>query len=192
MLQFKRPKKKKSLRKKEKLDLDAMEAEAISAGLGAADLGTRDEVRRQSAKEEKERLEAEMRNNAYQLAASKAEDASKALRMQQTITIKSEEDENPVFGDDDDLYKSIEESRKLALKKQEATAASGPQAVAALVTLSNQSAHDQKDAAAEDRGEKKIIFTEMNEFIWKLQLNSGMIHIFIFGVLALYGYCLII
>ncbi|KAM7497380.1 hypothetical protein LguiA_021794 [Lonicera macranthoides] len=43
MLQFKKPKKKNSLKKKDKLDLNALEAEAVSAGLGVGDLGTRDD-----------------------------------------------------------------------------------------------------------------------------------------------------
>ena len=48
MLQFKKPKKKKSLRKKDKLDIDALEAEAVSAGLGIGDLGSRKDGRRQA------------------------------------------------------------------------------------------------------------------------------------------------
>ena len=41
MLQFKKPKKKKSLRKKEKFDVEALEAEAKTTGLGASDLGSK-------------------------------------------------------------------------------------------------------------------------------------------------------
>ncbi|KAI3896507.1 hypothetical protein MKW92_004038 [Papaver armeniacum] len=52
MLQFKKPKKKKSMRKKERLDLDALEAEAISVGLGVGDRGSRNDGKMQSAKEE--------------------------------------------------------------------------------------------------------------------------------------------
>jgi len=50
MLQFKKPKKKKSHRKKEKLDLDALEAEAIASGLGEADRGSRNDGKRQFAR----------------------------------------------------------------------------------------------------------------------------------------------
>uniref|UniRef100_A0A7N2MK60 Uncharacterized protein n=1 Tax=Quercus lobata TaxID=97700 RepID=A0A7N2MK60_QUELO len=76
MLQFKKPKKKKSLRKKEKLDLDALEAEALSSGLGVGDLGSWNDARRQAIREEQERAEAELRNNAYQSAYAKADEAS--------------------------------------------------------------------------------------------------------------------
>ncbi|GLT57012.1 hypothetical protein SLA2020_300190 [Shorea laevis] len=172
MLQFKKPKKKKSLRKKEKLDLDALEAEAISAGLGSGDLGTRNDARRQAIKEEQERSEAERRNNAYQSALSKADEASKLLRLEQTLPVKLEEEENQVFADDDeDLYKSLERARKLALKKQEE--ASGPQAIARLATTapSGQTADDQNTTTGESQ-ENKVVFTEMEEFVWGLQLDE--------------------
>ncbi|KAK7845548.1 sart-1 family protein dot2 [Quercus suber] len=91
------PKKKKSLRKKEKLDLDALEAEALSSRLGVGDLGSWNDARRQAIKEEQERAEAELRNNAYQSAYAKADVASKSLRMEQTLPFKLEEDENPVL-----------------------------------------------------------------------------------------------
>ncbi|XP_077253263.1 SART-1 family [Tasmannia lanceolata] len=173
MLEFKKPKKKKkSFRKKEKLDLDALEAEAISAGLGANDLGSRDEKKRQSAKEERENFEAEMRSNAYQLAYAKAEEASRALRQEQTLTIKGVEDENPVFGeDDDDLYKSLEKARKLALKRQDEAAASGPQAVALLAVAGNQSG-ETHNSTSEEVQENRVVFTEMDEFVWGLQLDE--------------------
>ncbi|KAI8022736.1 SART-1 family protein DOT2 [Camellia lanceoleosa] len=76
MLQFKKPKKEKSLRKKEKLDIDAL------AGLGVGDLGSRNYGKRQAIREEKERSEAEKRSNAYQAAYAKADEASKALRLE--------------------------------------------------------------------------------------------------------------
>ncbi|TKY68497.1 SART-1 family protein DOT2 [Spatholobus suberectus] len=136
MLKFKKPKKKKSLRKKDKLDINALEAEAVSSGLGVGDLGSRKDVSRQAIKDEQERLEAEMRNNAYQSAYAKADEASKLLRMELTQNVKTEEDETPVFVDDDeDLRKSLEKVRRLALKKQEEEGASGPQAIALLATL---------------------------------------------------------
>lgn len=170
MLQFKKPKKKKALRKREKLDLDALEAEAISAGLGVGDLGSRNEERRQSAKEEQENAEAEMRSNAYRLAYAKAEEASKALRLEQTLTIQ--EDENPVFGgDDEDLYKSLEKARKLALKKQAKVAASGLEEVVRLAVGSNES-EESHNPVSGGRQEKKVVFTEMEEFVSKIHLDE--------------------
>ncbi|KAE8077045.1 hypothetical protein FH972_015650 [Carpinus fangiana] len=169
MLQFKKPKKKKSLRKKEKLDLDALEAEARSAGLGAGDLGSRNDAR-QAIREEQERVEAELRYNAYQTAYAKADEASKSLRLEQTLPVQLEEDENPVFADDDeDFHKSLERARKLALKKQEEVA-SGPQAVA-LLAASIQTAEDQNPTTGESQ-ENKVVFTEMEEFVWGLQLDE--------------------
>ncbi|XP_022717380.1 SART-1 family protein DOT2-like [Durio zibethinus] len=171
MLRFKKPKKKKALRKKEKLDIDALEAEAISAGLGAGDLGSRNDARRQAIREEEARSEAEKRSNAYQAAYAKADEASKSLRLEQTLIVKPEEDENQVFADDEeDLYKSLERARKLALKKQEK---SGPQAVALLATTtaSSQTADDQNISTGEAQ-ENKVVITEMEEFVWGLQLEE--------------------
>lgn len=171
MLQFKKPKKKKSLRKKDKLDIDALEAEAVSAGLGIGDLGSRKDGRRQAIREERERSEAEMRNNAYQSAYAKADEASKSLRLEQTLQTKVEEEENLVFADDEeDLYKSLERARKLALKKQEAEA-SGPLAIAHLAstTLSSQIADDKNPETGESH-ENKLVFTEMEEFVSAIQL----------------------
>ncbi|XVF79121.1 hypothetical protein PTKIN_Ptkin14bG0194200 [Pterospermum kingtungense] len=172
MARFKRPKKKKALRKKEKLDIDALEAEAISAGLGAGDLGSRNDTRRQVLREEEARSEAEKKNNAYQLALAKAEEASKSLRLEQTLMVKPEEDKNQVFADDEeDLYKSLERARKLALKKQEEK--SGPQAIAVLATTvaSSQTADDQNTSVGEAQ-ENKVVITEMEEFVWGLQLDE--------------------
>ncbi|KAG8089730.1 hypothetical protein GUJ93_ZPchr0011g27673 [Zizania palustris] len=171
MLQFKKPKKKKSLRKKEKLDLDALESEAIAAGLGAGDLGSRNDARRQSAREEEQKADAEKRNYAYQAAIAKAEEASKALRQERNISGKQIEAEELVFGEDyEDLQKSLEQARKLALRKLEETAVSGHLAIAELASASK----GQKDADAAD-GEvqqNKVVITEMEEFVWGLQLNE--------------------
>ncbi|KAK7313735.1 hypothetical protein VNO77_38930 [Canavalia gladiata] len=173
MLQFKKPKKKKSLRKKDKLDINALEAEAISSGLGVGDLGSRKDVRRQAIKDEQERLETEMRNNAYQSAYAKADEASKLLRLEQTLNVKTEDDETPVFVDDDeDLRKSLEKARRLALRKQEEEGASGPQAIALLATSNrNNETDDQNPTVAESR-ENKVVFTEMEEFVWGLHIDE--------------------
>lgn len=173
MLQFKKPKKKKSLRKKEKLDLDALEAEAISAGLGASDFGSRKDMRRQTAKEEKEKNEAEMRIKAYQAAYEKAEEASKVLRQEQTLTFKSIEDEDLVFGEDyEDLQRSLEQARKLTLRKRDEAAASGPQAVALLATSGKEQENSQSQSTG-DSQEDKVVITEVEEFVLGLQLNEG-------------------
>ncbi|XP_057453360.1 SART-1 family protein DOT2 isoform X2 [Lotus japonicus] len=172
MLKFKKPKKKKSLRKKDKLDINALEAEAISSGLGVGDLGSRKDASRQAIKDEQERLDAEMRNNAYQSAYAKADEASKLLLLEQTINVKAEEDETPVFADDDeDLRKSLEKARRLALKKQEKEVASGPQAVALLAT-SNHNNEVVDDQAGADSRENKVVFTEMEEFVWGLHIDE--------------------
>lgn len=175
MLRFKKPKKKKSLRKKDKLDLDALEAEALSAGLGNGDLGSRSDGKRQALKEEQEKYEAEKRSNAYQSAYARADEASKALRLEQSVTmLPMEEDDNPVFGDDDeDLRKSLERARKLALEKQFKGVASGPQAIALLASSSGKnSITDNENPVSGESQENKVVFTEMEEFVWGLQLDE--------------------
>ncbi|KAL2503279.1 SART-1 family protein DOT2 [Forsythia ovata] len=173
MLKFKKPKKKKSLRKKEKLDLDTLESEAISAGLGAEDLGSRNDGRKRNLREEQEKSEAEMRSNAYQSAYARADEASKALR-QQTHTMKPEEDDTPVFGDDDEeLRKSLERARKLAFKKQDEKEKFGPQVIVQLATSSaNDSTADNQNYESGEPQENKVVFTEMEEFVWGLQLDE--------------------
>ncbi|KAL6564272.1 hypothetical protein OROMI_015722 [Orobanche minor] len=120
-MKFKKPKKKKSLRKKYKLDIEALEAEARSAGSGAGDHGSRADGKRQAQKAEQERSEAEKRSNAFQSAYIKADEASKALRMEQTVTVQNEDEDNFAYGDDDDedLRKSLQRARRVALKKQD-------------------------------------------------------------------------
>ncbi|TVU14820.1 hypothetical protein EJB05_38313 [Eragrostis curvula] len=171
MVKFKKPKKKKSLRKKDKLDLDALEAEAIAAGLGAADLGSRKDSKRQSVREEEQKADAEKRSSAYQAAIAKAEEASKALRQDKTKPVKSAEEEELVFGEDyEDLQKSLEQARKLALKKQEEASASGPLAVAELAAATK--AREDADTTEGDMQQNKVVITEMEEFVWGLQLSE--------------------
>lgn len=174
MLRFKKPKKKKSLRKKDKLDLSALEAEAVASGLGAEDLGSRKDGKRQAMKEEKERSENEKRSNAYQAAIAKADEASRLLRMEQFQPIQREEDESTVLADyAEDLYKSLERARKLAFTKKE-EAVSGPQAVTHLVASStNQTTDDNSASGAEETQENTVVFTEMEGFVWGLQRNEG-------------------
>ncbi|TKW06619.1 hypothetical protein SEVIR_7G251900v4 [Setaria viridis] len=169
MLQFKKPKKKKSLRKKGKLDLDALEAEAIASGLGAADRGSRNDDRRQSAREEEQKADAEKRSNAYEAAIAKAEEASRALRPEKIMPAKPAEEEELVFGDDyEDLQKSLEQARKLALRKEEEAA--GPLAVVELATATK--GQEDTDATEGDSQQNKVVITEMEEFVWGLQLNQ--------------------
>ncbi|XP_050235799.1 SART-1 family protein DOT2 [Mercurialis annua] len=171
MLQFKKPKKKKSLRKKEKLDIDALEAEAVSAGLGVRDLGSRNHGRSQAIREEQERSEAERRSSAYQSAYAKADEASKSLRLEQKLPVKLDEDENPVFADDDeDFVKSLDRARKLAFKKQEET--SIPQAIARLAAAKKSETADGQNPTNGESQESKVVFTEMEEFVWGLQLDE--------------------
>ncbi|CAJ1978001.1 unnamed protein product [Sphenostylis stenocarpa] len=173
MLKFKKPKKKKSLRKKDKLDIKALEAEAVSSGLGAGDHGSRNDVRRQAIKDEQERLEAKMRSNAYQSAYAKADEASKLLRLEQTLDVKSEENETPAFIDDDeDLRKSLEKARRLALKKKEEEGASGPQAIALLATSNHNNETDGQNTTSGESRENKVVFTEMEEFVWGLHIDE--------------------
>ncbi|KAG4381779.1 hypothetical protein GLYMA_15G216300v4 [Glycine max] len=175
MLKFKKPKKKKSLRKKYKLDINALEVETVSSGLSVSDLGSRKDVRRQAIKDEQERLEAEMRSNAYQSAYAKADEASKLLRLEQTLNVKTEEDETPVFVDDDeDLRKSLEKARRLALKK-EGEGASCPQAIALLATSNHNNETDDQNPTAGESRENKVVFTEMEEFVWSLHIDEGML-----------------
>ncbi|KAJ8557524.1 hypothetical protein K7X08_003149 [Anisodus acutangulus] len=173
MVQFKKPKKKKSLRKKEKMDLDALEAEAKSTGLGVGDLGSRNDKTRQVLKEEKERAEAETRSNAYQAAKSKAEEASKALRPEKTNNNQREEDDAVFDDDDEELRKSLERARKLALRKQEGLAKTFPESIASLAaSRANDSTVDNPSSVSGESQEHKVVFTEMEEFVWGLQLDE--------------------
>ncbi|CAN4114980.1 unnamed protein product [Withania somnifera] len=173
MVQFKKPKKKKSLRKKEKLDLDSLEAEAKSAGLGVSDLGSRNDKTRQVLTEEKERAETEMRRNAYQAAYAKAEEASKALRPEKTNNDQREEDDAVFDDDDDELRKSLERARKLALRKQEGLAKTFPESIASLAaSRANDSTMDNPSSVSGEAEENKVVFTEMEEFVWGLQLDE--------------------
>ncbi|CAH1441974.1 unnamed protein product [Lactuca virosa] len=169
MMKFKKPKKKKSLRKKDKLDLDALEAEAKSAGLGTEDRGSRADGKRQAQKEAQERSEAEKRNIAFQSAYIKADEASKALRMEQTLPIQNADEDSFVFGDDDEeLNKSLQRARKLALKKKDDVAPSGPQSIVLLASSVSKNA----DVESSEAQENKVVFTEMEEFVWGLQLDE--------------------
>lgn len=168
MLKFKKPKKKKALRKKDKLDIDALEAEAVSAGLGVGDLGSRNDAKRRTLKEEKVKAEAEKRDKAYQTAYAKADDASKTLRLEQTL-VKPEEDDGFV-DDDDDLYKSLARARKIALKKKEETPY-GAEAVARLATA-NTTTQTETEQNPDSQG-NRVVLSEMEEYVWSLPTVDG-------------------
>jgi U4/U6.U5 tri-snRNP-associated protein 1 len=176
MLQFKKPKKKKSLRKKEKLDLDALEAEAIASGLGLSDLGSRKDTSRLAATSEQEKATAEVRKSTYQAAIEKAEAAARVIREGQVQSIGKTEEGNRgdnellVFGDDyEDLQKSVEQARKLAVKKQEEK--NDLDLLKAVVSASEKGEREVEGEAAEGG---KVIITEMEEFVWGLQLKEGI------------------
>lgn len=106
------------------------------------------------------------------MAFAKADEASKSLRLEQTLTVKSEEEENLVFADDEeDFHKAVERARKIALKKKEETP-SGPEAVALLAaTIATNQTADEEQPTGESQ-ENKVVFTEMEEFVWGLQLEE--------------------
>ncbi|KAL3642832.1 hypothetical protein CASFOL_013647 [Castilleja foliolosa] len=164
LTKFKKPKKNKSLRKKEKLDIDALEAEAKSAGLGSGDLGSRNDGRRKNLREEQEKIDAEKRAIAYQSAYSKAEEASKALRQEKVPGLRTEKEETPVFGDDDeDLRNSLATARRISLQKRVEEEKSGRGVINFLdASTSNNTARENP--------ENKVVFTEMEEFVWGLQV----------------------
>ncbi|EPS63268.1 hypothetical protein M569_11517, partial [Genlisea aurea] len=175
IMKFNRPKKKKSLRKKEKLDLDVLEAEAKSAGLGSGDLGSRNNGKRQNLREAQDRIEAEMRSNAYQSAYAKANEASKALRLEKENGAQSkEEDDIQAFGDDDDeLQKSLARARKIALKSKDEDEKSTPKLINLLSSASSKKVGvENADSSLVDQQENKVVFTEMEEFVWGLQLDE--------------------
>ncbi|CAM8974442.1 unnamed protein product [Rhodiola kirilowii] len=153
MLQFKKPKKKKALRKKDKLDLEALEAEAVAAGLGEEDLGSRKNERGHIGRDEQEKSEAEMRSNAYQSAYAKAEEASKSLKVKKASI-------SFFTGEDEDVQKSMKKARNLAFPIKQNVVA---QAVA-LLAQSNQT-FEEKDSEAN----KVVVFTELKEFATRLQ-----------------------
>lgn len=172
MLQFKKPKKRKALRKKEKLNIEALEAEAVAAGLGEEDLGSRKKKRGHDRRDEQEKSEAEQRSSAYQSAYARAEEASKALKLKQTII--SKEDDNIVFTEEDeDLQKSLKMARNWALRKQ--NVGIGAQAVALLAQSRTENLNSQeKDSSTIDSESNKVVFTEMEEFVTSLQLDEGV------------------
>lgn len=104
--------------------------------MGVGDLRSQDEGIRQAITEEKERSEVEMRNEAYQSAYTKAEEATEMLQLVQTqkLAVNFEEKENHVISDDyDNLCASLGRATKIGLKKQEEQA-SGIEAITFLAT----------------------------------------------------------
>ncbi|KAF6169029.1 hypothetical protein GIB67_038526 [Kingdonia uniflora] len=153
-------------------NLDVLGVEAISSGLGVEDLSLRNDPKR-LAKEDKERSEAQMRKEAYQMASYKANEASKALWQNSISNFEVDEVENPIFGDEEDFNKSLEKARNLALKRQDQTVTSGPQLAASLAIVSiKQSGNTQIKPSSEKTQENRVVFSELEEFVWGLQLNK--------------------
>ncbi|GJZ53426.1 SART-1 family protein DOT2 [Tanacetum coccineum] len=152
----------------EKVSTDYYTTEARFAGLDLGDHGSWSDGKRQDQKEEHERTVAEKRNNAFQFAYMKADEASKALRMEPTVTVQRvQEEEEFAFGADDDLHKSLERARKLALKMKDGTP-SGPHAIALFATSNSKNT----DAENRDSQENRVVLTETEEFVWSLQRDE--------------------
>lgn len=89
--------------------------------------------------------------------------------MEQTLPIQNADEDSFVFGDDDEeLNKSLQRARKLALKKKDDVAPSGPQSIALLASSVSKNA----DVESGEAQENKVVFTEMEEFVWGLQLDE--------------------
>lgn len=69
---------------------------------------------------------------------------------------------------DDDLQKSLERARKLALKRQDEAVTSGPQAIARIASSQISKFQYQQ------RHRKSRLSSQMEEFFWGLQLDEGM------------------
>ncbi|PQQ06019.1 SART-1 family protein DOT2 [Prunus yedoensis var. nudiflora] len=147
MLQFKKPRKgkKKSLRKREKLDLDALEAEAVSAGLGVADLGSRNDARGRPIKRSKKdwKLKGEIVHTSW-------------------LMLKQMRHPN-----------HCREQGNWLLKRKRRRA-SGPQAIALLATTTTASSQtaDIKSPQLESHRTTRSSLQEMEEFVWGLQLDE--------------------
>ncbi|MQL73158.1 hypothetical protein Taro_005505 [Colocasia esculenta] len=124
---------------------------------------------RLSARQEQEKAEAQARKDAYESALAKAEEASKSFQQQETLMMKAEEDDSPVFGEDyEDLQRALEQARKLALSRQDEVASSGPQAIA----LEVKSKNVDPDSAPGEPQDNKVVITEMEEFVLGLQFSE--------------------
>ncbi|PNY10562.1 SART-1 family protein, partial [Trifolium pratense] len=80
----------------------------------------------------------------------------------------------PVFADDDeDLRKSLEKARRLALKNQEEKGVFRPQAIAVIASSNpcNETVDDQISTARKSR-ENKIVFREIKESVWRHRINE--------------------
>ncbi|GJX89477.1 SART-1 family protein DOT2 [Tanacetum coccineum] len=109
--------------------------------LDSGDHGSRSDGKRQVQKEEHERSVAEKRNN--------------------------EEEEFAFGADEDDLGKSLQRARKLALKMKDGTP-SGPHAIALFATSNSKNTYAENG----DSQENRVVFTETEEFVWSLQRDE--------------------
>ncbi|CAL1398375.1 unnamed protein product [Linum trigynum] len=75
--------------------------------------------------------------------------------------------------EEDDLHKSVERARKLALEKQVKKALVGPEAIARLATtIKSSQAADEQNSATEESQKGKVVFTEVEGFVRGLQLDQ--------------------
>lgn len=80
----------------------------------------------------------------------------------------------------------MEKARKFSFKKQEEEAASGTLAVALRAVSSiHKSEEAENPAAGGSHDNNKIVFTEMEEFVWGLQLDEGNF-LFLLPLITLY------
>ena len=87
-----------------------------------------------------------------------------------------DEDGDDVLGGEDEyIYNSLAKTRQEALRKQaESSSGSGPQAIARLAVAANQAKGNGQSQSSSDVQENKVVFTEMEEFVWSLQLDEGV------------------
>ena len=145
--------------------------------MGVGDLSSRDDTERKVSKENVEKVEAELRKSAYQNAYKKETEASKGLRDEKSSdAMHVDEDGYVVFGgEDEDIYKSLVKTRKVKLrKKEESSSGYGPHTIAWLALTANQEKGNGQIQSSSDVQEDKVVFTEMEEFVWSLQLDEGV------------------
>ena len=141
--------------------------------MGVGDLGSRDDTERKVSRENVENAEFELRKSAYKKAA----EASIGLRDEKSSdAMQVDEDGDGVFGgEDEDVYKSLVNTRQGALRKKEkSSSGSGPQAVAWSVVVANQVKGNGQSQSSSDVQENKVVFIEMEEFVWSLQLDKNV------------------
>ena len=87
-----------------------------------------------------------------------------------------DEDGDVVFGGEyEDIYNSLAKNRQEALiKKAKSSSGFVPQVVARLAVAANQEKGNGQSQSSSDVQENKVVFIEMDEYVWILQLDEGM------------------